>query len=86
MGNKTKKWQIQEAKSKFSEVVRRASVDGPQMVTKNGKDFAVILSAEDYRKLDFPKTSLVDFFQQSPLVDLNVDIKRDKSAMRDIKL
>lgn len=83
---KTKKWQLQEAKNRFSEVVRMASEEGPQTVTKHGKDSVVVLSAEDYRKLEQPKTSLVDFLQKSPLSNAHIDTKRDKSTSRDIEL
>lgn len=83
---KTKKWQLQEAKNRFSEVVRMASEEGPQTVTKHGKDSVVVLSAEDYRKLEQPKTSLLDFLQKSPLSNVHIDTKRDKSTSRDIEL
>lgn len=86
MITKSKKWQLQEAKNRFSEVVRKASEEGPQTVTKHGKDSVVVLSAEDYRKLEKPKTSLVDFFQKSPLSKVEVDLKRDKSPARSVEL
>lgn len=86
MTTKSKKWQLQEAKNKFSEVVRKASEEGPQTVTKHGKDSVVVLSAEDYRKLERPKTSLVEFFQKSPLSKIEIDLKRDKSPSRPVEL
>lgn len=86
MTTKTKKWQLQEAKNKFSEVVRLASEEGPQTVTKHGKDSVVVLSADDYRKLEQPKTSIIDFFRRSPLSDLEIDTNRDKSLSRNIDL
>jgi len=86
MITKTKKWQLQEAKNRFSEVVRKASEEGPQTVTKHGKDSVVVLSAEDYRKLEQPKTSLVEFFQNSPLSKIEIDLKRDKSPSRQVEL
>jgi prevent-host-death family protein len=86
MKPKTKKWQLQEAKNRFSEVVRKASEEGPQTVTKHGKDSVVVLSAEDYRKLEQPKTSLVEFFRDSPLSKIEIDLKRDKSPSRQVEL
>lgn len=83
---KSKKWQLQEAKNKFSEVVRRASEEGPQMVTKHGEDSVVVLSAEDFRKLEQPKSSLVEFFQNSPLSKVEIDVSRDKSFSRRVDL
>jgi prevent-host-death family protein len=44
-------WSLAEAKAKFSELVERARTQGPQHLTKNGKDAVVVLSAEDYRRL-----------------------------------
>ena len=86
MITKTKKWQLQEAKNRFSEVVRKATEEGPQTVTKHGKDSVVVLSAEDYRKLEQPKTSLFEFFQKSPLSEVEIDLKRDKSSSRHVDL
>ena len=86
MITKTKKWQLQEAKNRFSEVVRKASEEGPQTVTKHGKDSVVVLSAEDYQKLEQSKTSLVDFFQKSPLSNVHIETTRDKFPSRDIEL
>jgi prevent-host-death family protein len=44
-------WSLAQAKAKLSEVVERAKTQGPQHLTKNGKDAAVVLSAEEYRRL-----------------------------------
>jgi prevent-host-death family protein len=44
-------WKLQDAKSNFREVVRRAQTEGPQRVTTHGKDSVVILSAADYAKM-----------------------------------
>jgi prevent-host-death family protein len=86
MITKPKKWQLQEAKNRFSELVRKASEEGPQTVTKHGKDSVIVLSAEDYRKLEKPKTSLVEFFRTSPLSGVDLNTRRDQSPARDIEL
>ena len=82
-------WQLHEAKAKFSELFRRARAEGPQHVTKSGREQVVVLPAEQFeellRRVRQPK-SLVDFFQQSPLRGLNLDFTRDKDTGRDIKL
>ena len=44
-------WKLQDAKARFSEVVRRAQSEGPQRVTVHGKDAAVVVSAESYAKV-----------------------------------
>ncbi len=70
------KWQFQEAKNKFNEVVRKATEEGPQTVTKHGKDSVVVISVEDYKKIKRPETGLVAFFQQSPLASVELDLER----------
>lgn len=74
MNKKSYTWQLHEAKKRLSEVARRACENGPQMVTKNGKECVVVLSAEDYQKLEEPITSLVEFFQKSPLSKIEIDM------------
>lgn len=83
---KIKKWHLQDAKNRFSELVRKASEDGPQFVSKHGKDSVVVLSIEDYRKLNRPRNSLIDFLQSSPLNSVELDTGRDKSSSRDVSL
>ncbi|MFV9691451.1 MAG: type II toxin-antitoxin system Phd/YefM family antitoxin [Desulfobacteria bacterium] len=79
-------WQLQEAKNKFSNLVEKAQHDGPQFVTKHGKESVVILAIEDYQKLSRPKSDLLSFFKNSPLYGINLDLARDKSPSRDIEL
>ncbi len=86
MITKPKKWQLQEAKNRFSELVRKASEEGPQTVTRHGKDSVIVLSVDDYRKMEKPKTSLVEFFRTSPLSGVDFDTRRDPSPARDIEL
>ena len=83
MGNT---WQLQEAKNKFSNLVDKARHNGPQFVTKHGKESVVIIAIEDYQKLNKPKSDLVSFLKKSPLSDINIDLARDKSPSRDIEL
>lgn len=84
-------WQLQEAKNKFSEVVQRATSEGPQEVTVRGKRTVVVVSAEEYDKLagtGEPKQSFVEFLLSGPawddeLVELIND--RPKWKSRDIE-
>ncbi len=71
-------WQLQEAKNKFSHLVDKANHDGPQIVTRHGKESVVVIAIKDYRKLNKPKSNLVAFFKNSPLVDANIELARDK--------
>ena len=80
------RWQLQEAKARFSELVREAATDGPQTITVRGQRAAVLLSAEDYDRLKRPKPSLAKLLRTSPLAGLDLDIKRDRSPPRDIDL
>lgn len=75
-------WQLQEAKNKFSEVVEAAINDGPQVITKRGTDTAVVLSYTEYRKLLLTQKKLTDFFRESPLAGVELDLTRDTSPIR----
>lgn len=45
------RWQVQEAKQKFSEVLRLAEAEGPQVVTRHGDEVAVVIDIREYRRL-----------------------------------
>ncbi len=79
-------WQVQEAKQKFSEVVRLANADGPQMVTHRGQATCWIISDKDYHKLTQSRESLVNFFQRSPHRDVDLQIERRKDLPRSVEL
>ena len=86
---KTPSWQLQTAKAQFSELFRRARAEGPQYVTKAGKEAVVVLPAEQYEDLTSrrrqPK-SLVEFFRSSPLVGAGLDFEREADYGRDVDL
>lgn len=75
-------WQLQEAKNKLSEVVEAALNDGPQVITRRGADTAIVLSYADYRRLLLSQKKLSDFFRESPLVGVELDLTRDSSPAR----
>ncbi len=81
-----KYWQLQDAKNHFSEVVDKAVNEGAQIVTKRGQETAVILSFEDYKKLTQSQGSLAEFFTQSPLKGVELDLERSRDLGRDTKL
>ena len=54
-------WQLQDAKNRFSEVVKRARDEGPQTVTVHGQRAAVVVSAQEFGSLTKPPRSFVDF-------------------------
>ncbi len=62
-------WQLQEAKQKFSELVRRAEREGPQVVTRHGEEVVVVVPVEEYRRLsgrDGQKMSFKEFLMNAP--------------------
>ena len=81
-------WQLQTAKARFSELFRRARSEGPQYVTRQGKDAVVVLPAEEFERLKRRgrKTSLVQFFAESPLVGSGIDLERKPDFGRKVKL
>ncbi|MAT43980.1 MAG: type II toxin-antitoxin system prevent-host-death family antitoxin [Anaerolineaceae bacterium] len=79
-------WQLQEAKSRFSEVVNNALTQGAQIVTRRGKKEIVILSLADYEKLTRNEQSLSLFLRTSPLAGSGLEITRDSDLPRDIGL
>ena len=79
-------WQLQEAKNRFSEVVNKALSEGPQTVTRHGEEVVVVLSKAEYNRLKKSQLSLVEFFRQSPLVGIQLDLERDQSLPREFNL
>jgi prevent-host-death family protein len=77
-----KRISIFEGKNKFSEVVTNAANGEPQLITKNGKETAVVISIAEYRKLCAQKESLGDFLRNSPLRGSDIDLTRDKDLGR----
>ena len=79
-------WQVQEAKGKFSSVLLRAQSAGPQRITKHGQPIAVILSQVDYERLTSNGgTSIVDFFANSPLSQLDIAGRDRDDVGRDVE-
>ena len=83
------RWQLQTAKAQFSEVFRRARSEGPQWVTRGGKEAVVILPAEEFERLKARSrqpTSLVEFFARSPLAKAGIHFERQPDYGRVIDL
>ena len=79
-------WQLQEAKSKFSELVERALANGVQIVTRRGQKTVVVLAFEEYQRLAKPADSLAQFLMSSPLAGSELTIERDQRSPRDIEI
>ena len=78
-------WQLQEAKQRFSELVRRTLEEGPQVVTRHGEEVVVVVPAEEYRRTGEKKPGFKEFLLSGP--DLSVlDLERSKEMPRDVDL
>jgi prevent-host-death family protein len=79
-------WKLETAKAKLSEVVRLARERGPQRITVRGAEAAVVLSADDYRRLTAPAagSSWVDRFREGFIGE--IDLERDTDGGRDLDL
>jgi prevent-host-death family protein len=81
-----REWQLQEAKNRLSQVVDSALHDGPQTITLRGRPAAVVVSFEEYRQLTLPRTCLSQFFRQSPLLGVELDLGRSTDLPREVEL
>lgn len=77
-------WQLQEAKSKFSQLVEQAINFGPQMVTKHGVEAVVVLSQAEYNRLSTPKKNIFNTLLSAP--KCNLDLTRSEEIVREIEL
>jgi len=76
MAERVRTWQLKDARANFSTLVNRAISDGPQIVTRNGKEAAVVVSMEEWTRRDRRRGDLVDFFANSPLREEGIEIER----------
>ncbi|MEB3337236.1 MAG: type II toxin-antitoxin system Phd/YefM family antitoxin [Leptolyngbyaceae bacterium] len=81
-------WKLEDAKARFSEVVRLAREQTPQRITVRGEDAVVLISAEEFAKLLplLEQPSLHTLLSQSPLSQLNFEQPSIQSSVRDIEL
>lgn len=87
--NRNRTWQLQTAKARFSEVFRKARVEGPQTVTRQGKEAVVIIPAEEFDRLTARSQqpqALSEFFAESPLAKAKLDLERIPDYGRKIEL
>lgn len=82
-------WQIQEAKQRFSELIRSVQADGPQFVTKHGQEIAVVIDIEEYRRLHpgGDRASFKEHLLSGPVFDdefIDLVFERDDAYPRDV--
>ena len=75
---------IFEGKNKFSKLVENAAKGEPQIITKNGKETAVVISIDEYRRLKAPKQSLSELLLSSPWRGADLDLTRSKDTGRPV--
>ena len=82
------RWLLQDAKARFSELVRRVRAEGPQHVTVQGRDEVVVIAAEDFRRLkgDLTGEALVAVMQASPSRDIDIGARRSRMPTRRVAL
>ncbi len=85
---KSGRWLLQDAKARFSELVRRVRSEGPQHVTVHGRDEVVVISAEEFRRLkgDLTGQALIAAMQASPHRDIEIEPQRAAMPVREVVL
>lgn len=82
----TQSWTVAQAKAKFSEVLNRATAEGPQTITRRGRTAAVVVDAGEWDRKTKRVGALADFFASSPLRNSGLKLPRRKGSMRKIDL
>jgi prevent-host-death family protein len=81
------RWQVQEAKQRFSQLVQRAIDEGPQTVTRHGEEVVVVVAADEFRRLTGNKPDLRDFLLSESGPDLSLlDLERQRDLPREVEL
>ncbi len=81
-------WLLQDAKARFSELVRRVRSEGPQHVTVHGRDEVVVIAAEEFRRLRGQVTgqALIAAMQASPHREIELEPERSPLPVRNVPL
>lgn len=84
------RWTLQDAKNRFSAVVRAALDRGPQRITKHGRDAVVVVAADEYDRLRSGPTDLVKALRESPLAEAlrarELILERPRDTGRNVSL
>ena len=83
-------WKLEDAKNQFSKLVQHARRNGPQVVTRHGREAVVVMAVEEYRRLAAGGQGLVEFMRASPLAAVlasgDLELVRSRDLPRDIPL
>src|SRR5438270_13746943 len=82
------RWALQDAKARFSEVVRKAKTEGPQRITVHGREEVVVVSVEEYRRVKGQPTgdALVRLLRESPLRGITIERVGTRARVRSVEL
>jgi prevent-host-death family protein len=80
------RWQVQDAKQRFSEVLRAAETGEPQIVTKHGQEVAVVIDIAEYRRLRGETMGFMDYLCSGPRADVDLAMERPAEPPRDVDL
>ncbi|HEY5106244.1 MAG TPA: type II toxin-antitoxin system Phd/YefM family antitoxin [Caulobacteraceae bacterium] len=78
-------WSVAEAKAKLSELIEKAKTEGPQRVTRNGKDAVVVVSSDEWRRRTQSARTMLEFLERSPLKGSKIQLDRDPDTGRDFQ-
>jgi prevent-host-death family protein len=78
-------WSVAEAKARLSEVIDRAQ-DKPQVITRNGKPSAIVVSVDEWARKTVRKGTLAEFLLNSPLRGAELELERQRDEPPDLKL
>lgn len=78
-------WQLQEAKQRFSELIRSVTTEGPQVVTRHGEEVAVVIDIAEYRRLRGGGADFKQFLRSAPDLDV-LEIDRPSAPARVVDL
>jgi len=84
--NSQSSWQLQDAKSRFSNVVKRAESGEPQLVTRNGGPTVYIVEARSFERLTKKSVSRKDVLRESPCKEIELDLDRQRDEGREVML
>jgi prevent-host-death family protein len=86
VGANDESWTVANAKARFSELIEQAQTQGPQTITKHGKDAVVVVSAEEWNRKTARVGTLSEFFANSPLRGSGIDLRRRRDRPRKVDL
>jgi prevent-host-death family protein len=75
-------WSVAEAKARFSELIERARLEGPQRISRKGRPAAVVVSSEEWERKSKRSGNLAEFFAASPLPESGLEVERVADGLR----